>query len=75
MFDRSDALRVIEDALDRDPFCLACDRPTAIRDDDGILYLSCPAATPGDGILSRLSAAVFAHTDRLIVDMRPLAAA
>jgi hypothetical protein len=75
MFDRSGAIRVIEDALDRDPFCAVCDRQTTVRDDDGILYVSCPAATPGDGILSRLSAAVFPHTDRLIVDMRPLAAA
>jgi hypothetical protein len=75
MFDRPGAIRVIEDALDHEPFCAVCDRPTTVREVDGVIYLSCPAATPGDGILSRLSAAILGHTDRPIADFGPAAAA
>jgi len=75
MFDRAGAIRVIEDALDRDPFCSVCDRPTTVRETDGVMYISCPAATPGDGILSRLSAAFLGHTDRAIADFGTRAAA
>ena len=75
MFDRAGAIRVIEDAMDREPFCGVCGHPTTVREVDGVLYLSCPAATPGDGILARLSAAFLAHTDHEIADFRPATAA
>ena len=75
MFDRAGAIRVIEDALDREPFCSVCDRPTTVRETDGVLFISCPAATPSDSILSRLSAALLGHTDRPIADFRPAVAA
>ncbi len=74
MFDRAGAIRVIEDALDHEPFCAVCDRPTTVREVDGVMFLSCPAATPSDGILSRLSAALLGHTDRPIADFRARAA-
>lgn len=75
MFDRAGAIRVIEDALDRDPYCQVCDRPTTVREVDGVMYISCPAASPGGGILSWLSAALLGHTDRPIADFGSRAAA
>lgn len=75
MFDQTDAIRVIEDALDHEPFCAICGRPTMVRDVDDVLYLSCPAAKRSGGLLARLSATLLAHTDRRILDLRRSAAA
>ncbi len=75
MFDRNDAIRIIEDALDHEPFCEICDRPTTIRDANGVLYLSCQIAARTGGFLTRLSATILAHTDRPILDLRRQAAA
>ncbi len=75
MFERNDAIRIIEDALDQEPFCTTCDRPTTIRDVDDVLYLSCATVTRSGGFLTRLSATILAHTDRRILDLRTSAAA
>ena len=75
MFDRNDAIRIIDYALDHEPFCEICDRPTTIREVAGMLYLSCQIATRSGGLLTRLSATILAHTDRPILDLRRQAAA
>lgn len=75
MFDRANAIRIIEDALDREPDCAVCGRRTEIRDVDGTLYLSCPAVRSGDGVFARIRSVILAHTDRLVLELTEASAA
>lgn len=70
MFDRAKTIRIIEDALDERPYCAVCGKHTEIRDDGGILYVSCPAVGTTTGRLARILATVLAHTNRPILDLR-----
>ena len=69
MFDRSAAILLVEDALDSEPFCPACDRRTTIHEEDGRLFLECPAVHPEGGLRARLSAVILAHLHRPLVDL------
>lgn len=75
MFDRAKAIRIIEEALDHQPTCVVCGRPTGIRDVGGSLFLSCPAIGAEGGVFARIRSAILAHTDRLILDAGEAAAA
>jgi hypothetical protein len=75
MFDRANAIRIIEDALDREPSCVVCGRRTEIRDVEGTLYLSCPAVRSGDGFIARIRSVILAHTDRPVLELTEASAA
>jgi len=75
MFDRDDALEVIERAMDTDPYCPACGAPSAIVDDAGQIYLRCSAASERHGFIARVSAAFLPHLQRELLDLRPDVAA
>jgi hypothetical protein len=75
MFDTSDAIRVIEDALDRQPYCPVCERPTTIHDEGGVLFLECPAVHPHGGLLARLGAAILGHLHQPLIELEMSAAA
>lgn len=75
MFDTTDAIRLIEDALDRQPTCPVCERQTTIHQEGGVLYLECPAVHPGEGFVARLSAAILGHLHQPLLELEvPLAA-
>lgn len=69
MFDRTAVIRLVEDALDRRPYCPACGRATTIHDEAGSLFLECPAVHPGEGLRSRLTAAIMGHLHESLVDL------
>jgi hypothetical protein len=75
MFDTSDAIRLIEDALDRQPYCPVCERQTTIHDEDGTLYLECPAVHPDGGFMARLGAAILGHLHQPLIELELPAAA
>lgn len=75
MFDRAKIIRIVEDALDTDPYCPVCGQHTGIRDVGGTLYLSCPAADAPRGVVGRLMSALLAHTNRPILDLTEAQAA
>ena len=69
MYDRARALDLIERAIDSDPFCPACQAPTEIADDGGLIVLRCSAAAAPRGILARIGAAVLPHLRLFVVDL------
>jgi len=69
MFDRARALDLIERAIDADPCCPACDAPTEIVDEGGVVILRCTAAAAPQGVLGRIGAAVLPHLRRSVVDL------
>jgi hypothetical protein len=69
MFDRTATIRLVEDALDQQPFCPACERQTTIHEEAGRLYLECPAVHPDGGFMARLSAALLGHLHQPLVDL------
>ena len=75
MLDRTTAIWLVEDALDRQPFCPACSSPTTIHEEDGRLFVECPAVHPDGGVAARLIAAIVGHLHQPIRDFdMPLAA-
>ena len=75
MFDRAKAIRIIEDALDADPYCPVCGEHTEIRDVRGTLYLSCPVVETRRGVVARILSVVVAHIDRPILELTEAPAA
>lgn len=71
MFERTKALDLIERAVDTDPYCPACGAPTAIQDDDGVIYLRCSTLSEPHGFLGRVGAAFVPHLRRELLDLRP----
>ena len=71
MFDRTNALDVIERAIDTDPFCPVCGAPTVIEDDHGVIYLACSTLGEPHGFLARIGAALMPHVRRELLDLRP----
>jgi len=69
MYDRARAIDLIERAIDADPYCPACDSPTEIVDQDGVLFLRCSAAAAPHGILARIGARILPHLQREVVDL------
>ena len=66
MFDNSEMLALIEDALQSRPFCSVCGAPTTIHDVQGRLWLS---------ILARITRAILPHDRRVVVNLREYRAA
>jgi hypothetical protein len=76
MLHQDQALELIERALDTRPHCPACGAPTTISEAaDAGLWLVCSAADQADGLLARMSAALFPHVRTLVVDPELAAAA
>lgn len=69
MYDRAQALDLIERAIDAEPYCPACESPTEIVDRDGVLILRCAAAAAPHGVLARIGAAILPHLQREVVDL------
>lgn len=69
MYDRAQALDLIERAIDADPFCPACESPTEIADLDGVLVLRCAAAAAPNGVLARIGAALLPHVRQPVLDL------
>ncbi|HEY8819550.1 MAG TPA: hypothetical protein VIM25_12130 [Candidatus Limnocylindrales bacterium] len=70
MFDNTEMLDLVEQALTESPYCTVCSAPTTIADDHGRLWLVCSATPPPAGILARMTAAVQPHEHRLVADIR-----
>ena len=75
MFDRSAVIRLVEDALDRQPVCPACHRRTTIHEEADALYLECPAVHPGPSLRARISASVLGHHHEPLLALEELRAA
>lgn len=69
MYDRAQAIDLIERAIDADPYCPACESPNEIVDQDGVLILRCSAAAAPHGVLARIGAAILPHLRREVVDL------
>lgn len=69
MFDRAQALDLIERAIDEDPFCPVCESPTEIADQDGLVILRCSAAAAPRGVLARIGAAMLPHLRLPVIDL------
>lgn len=69
MYDRAQALDIIERAIDTDPFCPVCESPTEIVDQDGLVLLRCSAAAAPHGVLARIGAAILPHLRQPILDL------
>jgi len=75
MFERNKALDLIERAMDTDPYCPVCHAPTAIQDEDGLIYLRCSTDLEPHGFLGRIGATFLPHLRHELVDLRLGAAA
>lgn len=69
MYDRAQALDLIERAIDDDPFCPVCEAPTEIVDEDGLVVLRCSAAAAPHGMLARIGAAILPHLRQPVIDL------
>lgn len=69
MYERAQAIDLIERAIDGDPYCPACDAPTEVADEGGVLVLRCAAAAAPHGVLARIGAALLPHLHRDILDL------
>ncbi len=69
MYDRARALDLIERAIDTDPFCPACEAPTEIVDDGGLVVLRCAAAAAPQGVVARIGAVLLPHLWMPVVDL------
>lgn len=69
MYDRAQALDLIERAIDTDPFCPACESPTEIVDDGGLVVLRCSAAAAPHGVLARIGAVILPHLRQPVIDL------
>lgn len=68
MYDRVTALDIIDRAFDKQPFCVACGSPCALRNDGDRVILEC-SASGGTGILTRIADFLIPHTRRLVIDL------
>lgn len=75
MFDKAAVIRLVEDALDRQPTCPACHRRTTVHEETDALYLECPAVHPGPSLRARLSASFLGHHHEPLLELEVLLAA
>ena len=75
MFDNSEMLALIEDALQSRPFCSVCGAPTTIHDVHGRLWLTCSATPEPVSVLARMTRAILPHDRRMVVNLREYRAA